>query len=800
MSLQSLFNFMIGEFYVRTLSPLHLLMTLQNNSGTNTPLPHEQDIQFYVHLSHGGQNFYDGHKLLLNGMLSREDAAEVKSMVDLFDTVNENNQDDVSDCECFEKMVFCGYDVYAETLSTVDSVDNHTPDPNLNYTLWNEANTAGDLERVGYCGKDQINIDLYSCDEWADLRHFLASNLQKHYPTLEKDVLNYRKDTLIRRGFVDKNYNGTTKEWIFVGLAQRSYRRSWINLPQVMEECNSLHSQKGTKVVCVEINVETTLNPYEQLILHRSVNGLIGVHGAQMTQAVLLPNHGHILELLPWIPEKYNIRGSWVQTRHSPTPLGIIFHNTDLYHVGYSLGRDSVPLCEGIGELGSDEEKECLTKGENRKRFIWESRDFNVNPSVILQYIEQFLLIKENEKLCSNMVNALDDEFVLYNVWCESNEETTSKIISPFDPKLMLHHDYDSTPDRRKRRAHSSSSVGKQTDLTSTDIDIVSLTVEDDFFILFNNSAITSWMDYIQGIRSITFIGPPSHYSSFAQNLKAQHASIYSKAKAASIPIRWVNETHWTTTYKNKYRCGYPGVCQQLIKLHVFDLKTHLGLDYLGNNILIVDSDTVWSREVTFIHPNNTLTYFERVSDDEDERDCDDSDPIRFTEAITIGTHGIEVASEDADEFNHRHTQTPYKSCRRSQYPDATGGRHIVHFMLFQQDVMEHLHETITKAWGVSNLWKAATTCHKYSFCKGRIAEYELYYAFMLNFYPERMHIEHLISGKDWMNSAICDVEEMECCREKNVLLKGCHDHRIKNYELGDDPGDMCCGRYIVDA
>ena len=35
----------------------------------------------------------------------------------------------------------------------------------------------------------------------------------------------------------------------------------------------------------------------------------------------------------------------------------------------------------------------------------------------------------------------------------------------------------------------------------------------------------------------------------------------------------------------------------------------------------------------------------------------------------------------------------------------------------------------------------------------------------------------------DVMNSAICDREEMKCCEEKGVLMKGCHDHRIITYK-----------------
>ena len=780
-SLQSLFNFMIGEFYVRTLLPLHLLMTSNTGKGpNNTSLPWEQNIQLYVHFSHGDQKLYDGHKLLLSGMLSTEDAPEVKSMLDLFDVSSDHGE---GDCECFEKTVFCGYDVYVNDTSQNASSNSLTPNKKVNYTLWNAGNTANDLERIGFCGKDDLHKDIFSCNEWADLRKFLASNLLKRYSTLEDDIFHYRRDVLIRRDFVPKEYNGTTQEWTFVGLAQRSYRRSWINLPDVLDECNSLFTKKAKNVVCVEVNVEKTLDPYEQLILHRASNALIGVHGAQMTQAVLLPQHGHVLELLPWVPENYNLRGLWVQIRHGPTPLGVIFHNTDLNHLGYSLGRDSVPLCKGVGEVGSEKEKACLNSKENRKSFIWESRNFVVDPNVVLQYIEQFVLA--NSKECKDMSEALDDEFVLYNVWCEEDGESKSE----------LKHYYDTSAKKKRsvsQRKKSSSPLSTAQQFT-TDIDIVSLTVKDDFPTLFNSSAIASWMRYIRNIRSITFIGPESDYSIFLQHLKAHHMSIYSNQEALSIPIKWVNETHWMRTYKSKHRCAYAGVCQQLIKLHVFHLKTHLGLSYIGDNILIVDSDTVWSREVTFVHPNGTLTYFERIAEDTSDHICDGKDPVRFTEAISIGRVGTNVTSEEAGEYNHKHTKTPYKPCIRPQYPNATGARHIVHFMLFQQDVMNHLHDLITQAWGTSSLWASITACHNFEFCKGRIAEYELYYSFVSEFYPERMLIEQLTPGKDWMNSAICNEKEMKCCRDNYVLLKGCHDHRIKNHLAGDDPGDMCC-------
>jgi hypothetical protein len=377
MTVQSMFNYMIGEFYARTILPLYRLMnsyTSQSNKPDNlqSPMPWEEDIQFYVHLSHGNQKLYDGHKLLLNGMLSTTRKNSVDSMVDMF-TSDGTNEDD---CQCYEKLVFCGYDTYINTTDNHQSEDNLTvnterveventeltPDLNTHYTVWGSSTTGDDIDRRGHCGKGEISLDLYSCDDWAELRYFLASNFKKRFPSLKSDITNFRRDSLIEMGFIDDSYTGDTREWKFVGLAQRSYRRSWINLPKVRDKCNALYGEKKIQVACIEVNVENTTTPYEQLLLHQSVDALFGVHGAQLTQAVLLPPHGHVLELLPWVTDY--IRGSWVQTRHIPTPLGIIFHNTDLYHSGYSLERDSVPMCEDAGEVGSEEEKDCfLSKG-----------------------------------------------------------------------------------------------------------------------------------------------------------------------------------------------------------------------------------------------------------------------------------------------------------------------------------------------------------------------------------------------------------------------------------------------------
>jgi hypothetical protein len=64
-----------------------------------------------------------------------------------------------------------------------------------------------------------------------------------------------------------------------------------------------------------------------------------------------------------------------------------------------------------------DQEESCFLR--QRKTFIWENRDFTVESDEILRYIEKFVLfIRERERACYELTDALDERFVMYNIWC----------------------------------------------------------------------------------------------------------------------------------------------------------------------------------------------------------------------------------------------------------------------------------------------------------------------------------------------------------------------------------------------
>jgi hypothetical protein len=156
-----------------------------------------------------------------------------------------------------------------------------------------------------------------------------------------------------------------------------------------------------------------------QLLMHRSLDAIIGVHGAQLTQAVLLPPHGKILELLPWVPPY--LQGNWVQWTNRPTPLGVIYHKTDLNHFGYKLNRDSVPLCFNVTNTDTEGLRECFMSKENLRKFQWATRSFTVPPDVIGKFIFSFVL--NDVSVCDGMqLRAKRNDFVLYNAYCRSDE------------------------------------------------------------------------------------------------------------------------------------------------------------------------------------------------------------------------------------------------------------------------------------------------------------------------------------------------------------------------------------------
>jgi hypothetical protein len=232
-------------------------------------------------------------------------------------------------------------------------------------------------------------------------------------PVIQQEIKNYRLDLLQNMGIHDR-----FEEYKIVGLMQRKLRRRWLNMDDVLSKCND-HFRRD-KIVCVEINLENEYsNPMTQVIMHAVLDMLIGVHGAGLTEAIWMPKHAIVVELLPWI-HPWTKYGSWARVTHQATPLGVIWADTDLNHLGYRLPRESVPLCF------NDFSQECFA----RARFNFQKTDVKVPSGIVKESISKFLKPKRSTMTdCGSWKKQAGGSFVLYNVQCADSR--TNQTVSP---------------------------------------------------------------------------------------------------------------------------------------------------------------------------------------------------------------------------------------------------------------------------------------------------------------------------------------------------------------------------------
>eukprot|EP00578_Thalassiosira_sp_NH16_P007614 CAMPEP_0181114184 /NCGR_PEP_ID=MMETSP1071-20121207/20741_1 /TAXON_ID=35127 /ORGANISM="Thalassiosira sp., Strain NH16" /LENGTH=347 /DNA_ID=CAMNT_0023198263 /DNA_START=178 /DNA_END=1221 /DNA_ORIENTATION=+ len=331
------------------------------------------------------------------------------------------------------KLIFCGYDAESAPASSIA----HDADPEEVATVFKPRPAITNPDAQCYVSLDP------KCVAYRKLQRDLISTYREKDPDINQKIRQYQRRILIENGLIHNN-TSDVDEWRLVGLAHRTYRRIWLNIDDAIALCD--RKFRRHKIVCITIDVEEATSPEEQLLMHRSLHAFIGVHGAQLTQGVLLPKHGYILEFLPWVP--FYLWGSWVATTHVPTPLGVIFQKTHLNHVGYPLGRESVPLCSDVDKSDEERTRLCLmneTSGVLEK-FRWADRDFNVPLQTIEDFVSEFLLKENNPITCDDMQKRAERKnFVMYNAFCKQNATQRMFISKQY---------YRKKDDRRTKNVH----------------------------------------------------------------------------------------------------------------------------------------------------------------------------------------------------------------------------------------------------------------------------------------------------------------------------------------------------------
>lgn len=245
-------------------------------------------------------------------------------------------------------------------------------------------------------------------DTYQRLRIFLRDSLLSS-PFLRADIDAYRVK-------VCKSMSAHNPASVkLISVAQRSSRRRWRNADALVRKFRTQFRQRG--IVLVVTNVEESYsNPYEQLVRHAALDGLIGIHGAQMTHGIWLRDGSWIVELLPYVPESLVSRGSWTRQTTSPTPLGVMFDETKLNHIGVRLDRSSAPYCKD-----ENDNFDCWNAQS------WDKRDFVVDETVFESILDRFLVPNSLDD-CNGMVERTRNDTVLYNVVCKDDQEDGPRV------------------------------------------------------------------------------------------------------------------------------------------------------------------------------------------------------------------------------------------------------------------------------------------------------------------------------------------------------------------------------------
>lgn len=452
--IQSAFNDMMGEFYVRSLPGLVHVMQ---------DYPPKDDVQFYIHFVGKGHKLLDAHKLFLNG---------TKDFASLFHDGDVSKEKQRHRCECYRRLVFCGYSPKLNNIPDAPHIIGISwrpqPENEKNLTLF--PSSEGIFYAKAACTwlKPPEELKTEDCKEFANTRIQILGSLKENNRNLPKEVTAYRAKLIGDMLKVASRLSNITvshfdhRDWKVIGLSQRTSRRRWLNLNDVLMHCNKRYIP--LHIACVQVNVESLPSDFvsvetnkqlsavdEQFVLHQSLDALVGIHGASLTQGVLLPDYSAILEILPWIPEKSyfgrGMWGEWTRTKIQPTPLGLIYHNTELQHFGYQLERDSVPLCQNVSndvmhDFSSDQDHSAREKNEteldyclttvNGNSFRWDKRDFTVRLDMVDKFVDTVYhsrihsndTVEEDGLESCNILRSRGEtnDMVMYNVWCQDED------------------------------------------------------------------------------------------------------------------------------------------------------------------------------------------------------------------------------------------------------------------------------------------------------------------------------------------------------------------------------------------
>ena len=409
--LEASYQTMLGEFYARTLRFLHLL---NDEMGFIT-----DEIQFWLLLG-DQQPLYVSHYLFTE-RFSRYNLEHFTTMMDHVE------------CHCYHRILFCGFQKKGHEIpwprkdrngklhlgndilqNANQSINDTDAAPSNTSNLSNNTNPTFlmPLKTLVSRMEPEEARDLFpkmitSYNQWVDtmdpdLDHDIRAWKYEQMITYFVDDADHAQNDVFAANPIDADtLMHEIDEWRFIGLYDRRVRRSWLQIEEDRLKCNERYFEH--KMFCHIIVLEDFLHSRDVIIIHRASFMLIGVHGAQLTDAIWMKydekeeHNNFIIELLPYGGPKYT------SALDKPTALGVIFWKSHFNHVGLRLDE----------------------KSPQNPRRRWDENDFYVEWSRLSKVID-FLLIDDGG-MCTKFGRAdnltIPEEidqfgFAVYNAYC----------------------------------------------------------------------------------------------------------------------------------------------------------------------------------------------------------------------------------------------------------------------------------------------------------------------------------------------------------------------------------------------
>eukprot|EP01062_Namystynia_karyoxenos_P015017 TRINITY_DN15446_c0_g1_i1.p1 TRINITY_DN15446_c0_g1~~TRINITY_DN15446_c0_g1_i1.p1 ORF type:complete len:517 (+),score=105.87 TRINITY_DN15446_c0_g1_i1:77-1552(+) len=308
-------------------------------------------------------------------------------------------------------------------------------------------------------------------------------------------------------------------------------------------------------------------------------------------------------------------------------------------------------------------------------------------------------------------------------------------------------------------------------------LDVVVPIEPPDFKVAFTDGGSRSMLQYL--------LPPPRRLFFLAARetqRKAEGDAAYRELVATyGSKVGWLDEQIAFSLWRDNHTSfAYSRVAVQVMKLSIFRAYPQLAC-----NTMVADSDLRWLRPTQVVLPCGAMVLCAAhteghhcfVKEVQRGLKCT-GNGVDFIEKLAGGLPGV-----------HR--------------PHVNYVGHICHWMVFQRDVMSAMHREYTRKAHVDEFYQVLGTGKwkrkdQYpGFTSGRVTEWELYAAYAISRFPERV-VTHFMP---WMSSGFCTddalLPNVRLGGDRAPMYAACHSHRLNSNLCECHNGARCVNRTL---